>query len=53
MVNEGDLLWTPGESFARGTNMARYMEWLTDERVRHFVDYESLRRWSVRPTQRL
>ena len=47
MVNEGDLLWTPGESFARGTNMARYMEWLTDERGRHFVDYESLRRWSV------
>lgn len=50
MVNEGDLLWTPAESFVRGTNMARYMRWLGSERGLHFDDYEALRRWSVEET---
>ncbi len=47
MVNEGDLLWTPGEPFARGTHMARYMDWLAAERGLRFADYEALRQWSV------
>ena len=47
MVNEGDLLWTPGADFARGTNMARYMDWLAAERGLRFDGYEALRQWSV------
>lgn len=47
MVNEGDLLWTPSESFARGTNIARYMDWLAAQRGRRFDGYEALRQWSV------
>lgn len=47
MVNEGDLLWTPGADFVRGTNMARYMDWLAAERGLRFDGYEALRQWSV------
>lgn len=47
MVNEGDLLWTPDESWADQTRMADYMRWLKAERNLPFDQYESLRRWSV------
>ncbi|WP_198971942.1 acetoacetate--CoA ligase [Xylophilus sp. ASV27] len=50
MVNEGDLLWTPSASFARGTNIARYMDWLAAERGLRFDGYEALRQWSVDET---
>lgn len=47
MVNESDLLWTPSSEFMRGTQMARYMDWLATQHGRPFEDYEALRRWSV------
>ncbi|MBS0294198.1 MAG: acetoacetate--CoA ligase [Proteobacteria bacterium] len=47
MVNEDDLLWTPGADFVRGTNMARYLDWLAAERGLRFDGYEALRQWSV------
>ena len=47
MVNEGDLLWTPSESFKRGTNMTRYMNWLASERGLRLDGHEALRQWSV------
>ncbi|WP_179405304.1 acetoacetate--CoA ligase [Burkholderia guangdongensis] len=48
MVNEGELLWTPGDTFARGSNLARYLDWLAAERGLPFADYDALWRWSVR-----
>ncbi len=45
-VAEGDLLWTPREAFATGSNLAAYMRWLADRDVA-FADYEALRQWSV------
>ncbi|MBZ5790621.1 acetoacetate--CoA ligase [Burkholderia contaminans] len=48
MVNEGELLWTPGETFVRGSNLARYIDWLAADRDLHFADYGALWRWSTR-----
>jgi acetoacetyl-CoA synthetase len=50
-VNEGDLLWTPSEAFARSSNMAAYMDWLAAERGQRFADYHALWRWSVQETE--
>lgn len=47
MASEGKLLWTPGEAFARDSQMVAYMRWLKAERGLDFADYEALRRWSV------
>src|SRR6478735_7899693 len=47
MVREGQLLWTPRPDFARGSNVAHYISWLSESRGIEFSDYESLRRWSV------
>ena len=43
------LLWTPSQRFLSGTNHARYLRWLADERGREFPieDYDALWRWSV------
>jgi len=43
------LLWKPSERFLGGTNHARYLRWLADERGRDFPieDYDALWRWSV------
>jgi acetoacetyl-CoA synthetase len=47
-VVEGDILWTPGEDFARASNMHQFMQWLAQHRGHAFADYESLWQWSVR-----
>ena len=43
------LLWKPSERFLAGTNHARYLRWLADERGLRFAldDYDALWRWSV------
>ena len=48
MVNEGELLWTPGETSVRGSHLARYLDWLATDRDLAFADYDALWRWSVR-----
>ncbi|MBN3820188.1 acetoacetate--CoA ligase [Paraburkholderia sp. Se-20369] len=48
MTKESELLWTPSEAFARGSNLARYLDWLAADRDRAFPDYDALWRWSVR-----
>ena len=47
MSSEGRLLWTPSEEFARSSEMAKFMRWLSAERGLEFANYEALRRWSV------
>ena len=47
MIEEGELLWTPSEEFARSSNVARFMRWLASERGLAFDDYLALQRWSV------
>ncbi|MGR9263684.1 acetoacetate--CoA ligase [Rhizobium leguminosarum] len=47
MVEEGQLLWTPSEEFAEGSNVAEYMRWLRSERGLHFDGYAELWAWSV------
>ncbi|MEA2832948.1 MAG: acetoacetyl-CoA synthetase [Methylobacteriaceae bacterium] len=44
---EGKLLWTPSEDFKRASHMARYMDWLANERRLTFADYDALWHWSV------
>ncbi|MBN3840313.1 acetoacetate--CoA ligase [Burkholderia sp. Ac-20349] len=48
MVNEGELLWTPDETFVRGSHLARYLDWLATDRDLVCADYDALWRWSVR-----
>ncbi|SDC97095.1 acetoacetate--CoA ligase [Paraburkholderia lycopersici] len=48
MVNEGELLWKPDETFTRNSNLARYMDWLARDRDLVFENYEALWHWSVR-----
>ncbi|MGU7779061.1 acetoacetate--CoA ligase [Burkholderia sp. PU8-34] len=48
MVNEGELLWAPDETFVRGSNLARYLDWLATDRDLKFADYDALWQWSVR-----
>ncbi len=47
MLQEGDLLWTPGAQRIRRAEITRFMRWLKAERGLEFDDYESLRLWSV------
>jgi acetoacetyl-CoA synthetase len=47
MVDEGQLLWTPGREFAEGSNLFAFMKWLRSERGRSFAQYDDLWRWSV------
>ena len=47
MVNEGDLLWTPGPERIAKSNVTAYMQWLRKERALKFASYEQLWRWSV------
>jgi len=41
------LLWTPRPEFARGSNVARYMDWLRRTGRHEAADYDALWRWSV------
>ena len=47
MVNEGDLLWTPGAARIAKSNVTAYMQWLRQERGLKFASYDELWRWSV------
>jgi acetoacetyl-CoA synthetase len=42
----GKLLWKPEPAFARKTNIAAFMKWLSSKGLR-FADYDELWRWSV------
>ena len=46
-VVEGELLWTPSPAFAARSQVARFIEWLREDRGLSFADYEALRQWSV------
>ena len=46
-VEEGQLLWTPQPAFAQASNVAKFIDWLRDQRGRSFADYAALWRWSV------
>jgi acetoacetyl-CoA synthetase len=47
MVQEGELLWTPGKAFVEDSMVARFMAWLKDRRGLEFTDYDALWRRSV------
>lgn len=47
MVDEGQLLWTPGRTFAESSNVAAFMRWLEAERGLVFHDYNAVWGWSV------
>jgi acetoacetyl-CoA synthetase len=46
-VAEGDLLWTPPETFKKRSRMHGYMQWLGAEKGLYFSDYNGLWEWSV------
>ncbi|TDU32777.1 acetoacetyl-CoA synthetase [Panacagrimonas perspica] len=46
-VTEGELLWTPSAAFAARSQVAKFTNWLREERGLDFKDYEALRQWSV------
>lgn len=46
-VTEGELLWTPSAAFAARSQVAKFTNWLREERGLDFKDYEALRLWSV------
>ena len=47
MLQEGDLLWTPGAERVDKANITAYRRWLRRERGLEFATYEELWRWSV------
>jgi acetoacetyl-CoA synthetase len=47
VVNEGDLLWTPGAARINKSYLTAFMRWLARERGLGFGSYEELWRWSV------
>ncbi len=47
MIQESELLWTPGEAWIERTNIIAFMRWLKRERGLEFADYSALWRWSV------
>lgn len=46
-VQEGDLLWTPGQEFAQSSQIALFMDWLRQHKGLDFADYGTLWQWSV------
>jgi acetoacetyl-CoA synthetase len=46
-VEEGQLLWTPQPAFAQASNVAKFIDWLREQRGLSFADYAALWRWSV------
>ncbi|MBV8368326.1 MAG: acetoacetate--CoA ligase [Candidatus Eremiobacteraeota bacterium] len=46
-MTEGELLWTPDPAVAAESTVARFMQWLAENRRLTFATYEELRRWSV------
>lgn len=46
-IQEGELLWTPREAFAKASQLASFMDWLRRQRGLDFADYSALWQWSV------
>ncbi|MGW7608954.1 acetoacetate--CoA ligase [Streptomyces sp. NPDC054766] len=46
MNTDTDLLWSPGRRELEDSNVACFMEWVSEERGLHFSDYAELWRWS-------
>lgn len=46
-IQEGELLWTPREAFAKSSQLALFMDWLRVHRKLDFADYAALWQWSV------
>lgn len=42
VVNEGDLLWTPGRERIEQAQLTRFMRWLEREHHRKFANYTEL-----------
>ncbi len=47
MLNEGDLLWTPGPERVDKANLTAFTRWLASERGKSFATYADLWQWSV------
>jgi acetoacetyl-CoA synthetase len=47
MIQEGELLWTPGAETVERANVTDFTRWLARERGLTFADYAALWRWSV------
>ena len=47
MLNEGDLLWTPGPERINKANLTAFTRWLASERGKSFATYADLWQWSV------
>ncbi len=50
-VIEGELLWTPSDEFAQGSNVTKFIAWLEQNRGLEFADYRALWQWSVSETE--
>ncbi|MFC2947485.1 acetoacetate--CoA ligase [Virgibacillus sediminis] len=46
-MEEGTLLWEPGESRKEKANLNKYKDWLKEHKHLNFEDYASLWAWSV------
>jgi len=44
-VTEGELLWTPGDEFINNSNIAKYINWLSEKRIVEVTDYQQLWQW--------
>jgi acetoacetyl-CoA synthetase len=51
MINEGDLLWTPGRERVERAHVTAFMRWLARERKLAFAGYGELWHWSVTETE--
>jgi acetoacetyl-CoA synthetase len=47
VVNEGDLLWTPGRERIEQSQLTQFMRWIERDRQRSFANYSELWQWSV------
>lgn len=47
VVNEGDLLWTPGRERIEQSQVTQFMRWIERDRQRSFANYSELWQWSV------
>jgi acetoacetyl-CoA synthetase len=47
MLNEGDLLWTPGRERVEKSHLTAFMRWLEKERGLKLAGYDELWSWSV------
>ncbi len=46
-IEEGSLLWKPSEQSVKSSNLVKFMGWLNEQYGHHFLDYNSLWKWSV------